>query len=289
MVAVASALLTGAAMALTLAQPASAQAYCDVEDPPPICDPGDPYEPPDPSYAPVLNVDGAQQTTSRNGVHVWGWTADDDAPTTSLTVNISYGGISAGSVTANVYRADVANVYPKYGASHGFDVMLPAAAAGTNICVTAVSIGGGSNTTRCRQTDDVASFEAYSISYDTAHGVLTNTTLDQLDYLSTRNETTVQQSTEISGSKTVSSSEGWSDTTGVRVSVSTSLKVGIPLFADGKITVTAEGSYSFTQNGSTTRSQTFSWRQPVIVPAMSMVNATVAVSHSTISVPYTLK
>ncbi|MEV4703992.1 ETX/MTX2 family pore-forming toxin [Actinoplanes sp. NPDC049316] len=98
----------------------------------------------------------------------------------------------------------------------------------------------------------------------------------------------MQQSTEISGSKVATDSQGWSDTTGIKVSVSTSFKTGIPILAEGKINLTAEGSYSYTQNGSTQRSQTFSWRQPVIVPARSVVEATVTVTHGTITVPYSL-
>ncbi|WP_204035011.1 ETX/MTX2 family pore-forming toxin [Micromonospora qiuiae] len=283
-----SAVVTGWAMALVMAQPASAAPNCDVPTPPPICDFELPEDPPPPTYAPVLAFDGARQTVSPSGVHVWGWTADDDAPTTPLTVNITIDGVLARSMVANQNRSDVAAAYPKYGAAHGFDVVLPASAAPHNICVTAISVGGGPNKSSCRQMDEIVEFMAYNVSYDLARAQLVGTTLQQLDKVTNKNDTTVTQTTEISGTKTVTDTEGWSDTTGVRVSVSTSIRAGVPIFADGKVTVSAEGSFSWTQNGSTSRSRTVSWRQPVVVPARSIVEATVTVTHATIRVPYSL-
>ncbi|WP_158603443.1 ETX/MTX2 family pore-forming toxin [Micromonospora radicis] len=112
--------------------------------------------------------------------------------------------------------------------------------------------------------------------------------LQQLDRVTNRNDTTLAQTTEISGSRTVTDTEGWSDTSGVKVSVSTNISTGIPIFVEGKVTVSAEGSFSYTQNGSTARARTVSWRQPVVVPARSVVEATVAVTHANIRVPYTL-
>ncbi|WP_327022900.1 ETX/MTX2 family pore-forming toxin [Micromonospora sp. NBC_01739] len=288
-VAVLTAVVTGWAAALVTAQPAAAAPYCDVPVPPPACGPGLPEDPPPPpSHVPVLAFDGAQQTVTRDGVNIWGWTADDDAPTTPLTVNIHIDGTLARSMVANQHRPDVAAVYPRFGAAHGFQVVLPASAAGHNVCVTAISVGGGANKQVCRQMDDIVEFMAYDIDYDLSRAQLVGTSLQQLDKVTNRNDTTLQQSTEISGTKSVTETEGWSDTAGVRVSVSTSLKAGFPIFAEGKVTVSAEGSFSFTQNGSTSRTRSVSWRQPVLVPARSIVEATVTVTHANIRVPYSL-
>ena len=283
------ALLTGLGMTLALAQPAAAEPDCDVPNPPPICNRGgDGDPPPPPAYVPALASDGVQQTHTRDGIHVWGWTADLDAPTTALTVRFTIDGAAAGSVTANGWRSDVAAAYPKYGAAHGYDLVLPASAAGHTVCVTSVSVGGGANATNCRQMDDIVGFEAYAITYDTARAQITGSSLEHLDRVRNVNDTTLQQSTEISGSKTATDSQGWSDTTGIAVTVATSFKTGIPILAEGQISVTAAGSYSYTQNGSFQRSQAFSWRQPVQVPPRSIVEATVTVTHGTIRVPYSL-
>jgi len=286
--AVVGTLLAGIAMTLTISQPALAKPNCDVPNPPPVCDPGGPDNPPTSAHIPTGAVDGVQQTTSRSAIHVWGWAADLDQPTTALTVRISIDGGAANSLLANLNRPDVSAAHANFGALHGYDITLSASSAGHNVCVTTVSVGGGNDATTCRQMDDIVGFTAYGISYDTAHAALTGVTLNQLDKVINKNNTAVTQSTTIGGSKSVTNTEGWSDTAGVKVSVSTSLKVGVPVFAEGKITVSLEGSYSYTQNGSIQRVQTFTWSQPVIVPAHSIVEAAVAVSNATVSVPYTM-
>jgi hypothetical protein len=119
---------------------------------------------------------------------------------------------------------------------------------------------------------------------DTANAQINSALLETLDKVTNTNSTNVQQSTTISGSKTVSETQGWSDTVGVKVTMSGGVK--IPFVSDFKVTV--EGTASFTQNGSTTTSRTFSWQQPVLVPAKSKVVATVAITKTTLTVPYTL-
>jgi hypothetical protein len=94
----------------------------------------------------------------------------------------------------------------------------------------------------------------------------------------------VQQSTTISGEKTVTDTQGWENTYGVKVTMSGGIK--IPLISDFKVTV--EGSASWTQNGETSTTRTFAWQQPVLVPPKSKVVATVAVTKTTLVVPYTL-
>ena len=73
----------------------------------------------------------------------------------------------------------------------------------------------------------------------------------------------MQQSTTVSGEKSVAETYGWKHTQGVKVTASA--KVGIPLIGSTQITV--EGSLNFEQNGSTTTSRKFAWQQPVLVPA----------------------
>ncbi|MEV4629927.1 ETX/MTX2 family pore-forming toxin [Micromonospora sp. NPDC049523] len=265
------------------AGPAAAEPYCDRPNPPPACD--GPEEPPPPPTTPDLSVQGVRQTPSFDGVRVWGWAADEDAPTTPLTVNITMDGVLRRSLTANLPWSGIP---AGYGPSHGFDVVLPTTAAQPTICVTAVNIGSGISKTTCRTADHIVGFEANDIQYDTEHAVITESALDQLDFLSIRNDSTVQQSTEISGNKTKSETIGWSSTYGAKVTLKTTFKTGIPVLFEGKVEVTVEGSYSYTHNGSTQRSQTFSWRQPVIVPPRSIIEASVAVTTGRIRVGYQL-
>jgi hypothetical protein len=274
-----------AAGALIGPGPAAAIPNCNVPHPPPICNPDGPSPP---THVPNLYLDGAVQTTSRDAIHLWGWAADADAPTRPLTVCVKIDGNPSGAVIADRARPDVAVAFPHYGPAHGFDLVLPASSTGHDVCVTAVSLGGAADANICRPMDDIVQFEANSIAYDTAHAALTGEELEHLDEVDSTNKTTAAQQSEVSGSRVVTDTKGWSDTIGIRVSVSTSVKVGIAVIADGKVTVTAEGSYSFTQNGSTTRSSTCAYRQSVNVPPMSSVKANIAVTHFTIAVPYTL-
>jgi hypothetical protein len=252
---------------------------------------GDPVPPPTPR--PVVNnpfgsLDGAQQTTSLNAVHVTGWAADADAASASLTVRITVDGTVVTSATANSYRPDVANAYAGYGAYHGYDVVVPASNAAHSICVIAVNVGSGQDKTLgCRTEDTVTGFTGSTFVYDTAHALITGTTLDELDHLSQSNYTTVTQSTEMDGSRTLTDTSGWTDTQGVKVTVSAGVSVGA-IFVDSKMNVSVEGSLTFAQNGSSAVAQQFSWRQPIVVPAHSRVDADVAVSRSTVTVPYTI-
>ena len=77
------------------------------------CSPTPPPIPP--PVTPVLNIDLAQQTPDRSAVNVVGWTADNNAPTTALTVRISVDGAAATTQTANLSRPDVAAEYPSTG------------------------------------------------------------------------------------------------------------------------------------------------------------------------------
>jgi hypothetical protein len=268
------------------AQTASAKPNCDVPHPPPICNRGELPDPPDPAptVSPNLAVDVVRQTTDRNAIRVAGWTADGDAPTTPLTVRISVDGALAQTLTANASRPDVAAAYPAFGAAHGYDVTIPASSSAKTVCVTAVNVGSGSDTAYCQQVDEIVRFDANSISYDVAHATIAATGLHELKRAVINNDTSVQQSSTFAGSEVETDTAGWSDTLGLTVSVSGT--VGTPGVASGSVSV--GGSVAFTQNGSSSVTRTFSWSQPVIVPVRSRVIATVAVTRSTLVVPYTL-
>ena len=247
-----------------------------------------PPPPPPPPPTPTLSVDMARQTPDRGSLHVVGWTAQSSSPTTPLTVRISVDGGSATSVTANVSRPDVAAAFPSYGPNHGYDVTVPASPTAQKVCVTAVHVGSGVDNTVCKTVDSVVGFNATSIVYDTGQAQITGTELDELDKVTNTNDTTVQQSTTIGGTKQLTDTEGWSDTYGVQVTVGTTVQAGVPIFANGSINVSVQGSASFVHNGSTTTQVTFTWQQPVLVPPKSEVVASVAVSRTTLVVPYTM-
>src|SRR4051812_43189026 len=245
--------------------------------------------PPPPANSPVVALNLARQTVDRAAVRVSGRATDADSPSAALTVKIKVDGALVKTLTAD--QADPPVATPGFAlvggttpGGHSFDVTVPAAAGAQQICVTAVNVGGGADATACRQMDAVTEFQGRSISYDLDHLQVTAANLESLDRVSNTNSTNVQQSTTISGEKTVVDTQGWSNTYGVKVSMSGS--VGIPLISDFKVSV--EGSASWTQNGSTSTTRKFAWSQPVLVPAKSKVVATVAVTKTTLTVPYVL-
>jgi hypothetical protein len=278
-------LLSAGLLALgSTTQMASAEPQCDVPDPPPICDPDrEPRPPPKPSVSPTGSLDLARQTTDRTGIRVAGWSADGDAPTTPLSVRIDVDGSAIQTITAGVSRPDVGAAHPKFGSAHGYDVTVPASPTASRVCVTALNVGSGGDRTWCVDVDQVVQFDAYSVSYDTAHATIESSQLEQLDKVKNTNDTSSQQSTEISGSKTVTDTHGWSTSVGIKVTASA--KVSWFGLAEGQISV--EGSVNFTWNGSHSEARTFAWRQPVIVPARSRVDATVAITRSVLKVPFT--
>ncbi|GIE94560.1 ETX/MTX2 family pore-forming toxin [Paractinoplanes rishiriensis] len=284
-----AAVVTGLGLSLAFATAAHAQPDCDVPDPPPICDREPPDPPPDPAptYSPVLFVDGARQAVTRDGIRVWGWTADADAPRTPLTVRLTVDGVAAGTRTADLSRPDVGAAYPFYGPLHGFDVVLPASAAGHTVCVTAVNAGSGSDTGSCRRMSEVTEFLAHGIDYDYANAVMAGSQLDSKFSADVSNATDVEQTSTVTRTVSTTDTQGWSDTLGIKVSVATEIKAGIPIFQGG-IKVSIEGSYSFTRNGSTSKVSSWQWTQPVKTPPRSRVVAEGVVTRYTVIAPYTL-
>ena len=62
--------------------------------------------------------------------------------------------------------------------------------------------------------------------------------------------------------------------------------VGLPLV--GKSDVTVEGSITYSTTETKTTTKTFAWSQPVLVPAKRRVIGTVAITETTLEVPYTV-
>lgn len=80
------------------------------------------------------------------GVRVRGWAFDEDDPTQPVRVRATVDGVAAGAVTAGLRRTDV-DAAAGVGATHGFEAVVPASAGARRVCVTAVNIGAGSDTT----------------------------------------------------------------------------------------------------------------------------------------------
>lgn len=136
--------------------------------------------------------------------------------------------------------------------------------------------------------DPVLDIEISAIDYDVASAKVIKTSPADLYRQSVVNNTPQTQTSSISGSESVTETSGWSDALAVKVGVSTTFKTGIPFIAEGKVSVSLDVTNTYTWNGSTSRSKTWSFNTPVTVPAYTTYVALIAATVTTISVPYTM-
>lgn len=243
------------------------------------------------TYSVTVNPFGSLEVamqTSPTGVRVSGWAIDPDT-SMPIDVHIHVDGAYAGGEYANRYRPDIESQFPHYTGHHGFDLVVPATNGTQNICAYGINVGPGVDARLgCLAMDRIVDFEIDSISYDLARAQVTPTAVDTVYTSTVINSTSSQQTSEISGSTTVSETSGWSDTWTGKVGVSTSFEVKVPMVGDGKVTMSFDLTKSYVWNGSRARSTTWSWKQPVNVAPNSGVKVTVALARSGVTVPYTL-
>jgi hypothetical protein len=139
------------------------------------------------------------------------------------------------------------------------------------------------------EVDPVQSFEIERLDYDVDKSKVVQTRPHDLYRQELNNETSVEQTSSIGGSETLSESSGWTTKFGFKVGTKINFKTGIPIVAEGKIEVSAEVSSEFTWNGSTTRSKTWQYSAQAKVGPRSKVLAVVGVTVSDIIVPFTVK
>jgi hypothetical protein len=100
------------------------------------------------------------------------------------------------------------------------------------------------------------------------------------------NGTSVEQTSGISSDSTVTEEFGFSNSLGISVGVSTEFKCGLPALAEGKVQVTVTGSYEHTWSTSNSRSKTWSFSTPLVVPPGTTMAVDVRATKSKIEVPY---
>lgn len=126
------------------------------------------------------------------------------------------------------------------------------------------------------------------IDFDLDHATTTSTEVNELYRQTVRNYTDEPQDSMIKGEQSVQEMSGWSNAIGVTIGAETSFKTGIPVLAEGKITVSASVTDTYQCEHSTTRTSVWGFETTVCVPPHRAILALVAVSLSTISVPYTM-
>lgn len=97
-----------------------------------------------PAVAPTAHRESVSSGSKRR-VTVSGWTFDRDDLTKPVTVRVTVGGKVVGTATANVSRPDVDRVH-RVGRNHGFRTTVPVSSGKRSVCLTAVGIGRGGDT-----------------------------------------------------------------------------------------------------------------------------------------------
>jgi len=80
------------------------------------------------------------------------------------------------------------------------------------------------------------------------------------------NKVEINQSATLIISYTYTLAKGWKTSTTLKIGARTSIKVGVPLIADGKVELSTELTQGFEWNETTTKSETKTINLPVVVP-----------------------
>jgi len=131
-----------------------------------------------------------------------------------------------------------------------------------------------------------------SIDYDLASGVIReavpNHDLGPGASVTYTNRSRDPQSVKLTLKAETTRISQWSDALEVGISVEAEMSCGVPLVAEGKITVTAEVKNTYTWGGSETKTEAYELELPLVVEAGQTLRSDLSSTRSLISVPYTV-
>lgn len=97
------------------------------------------------ALGPIGRLDGVSRVAGSSGIQVRGWALDPDT-TGPIAVAVTVDGVAQPNLRAAMPRTDVAQSYPAYGPSHGFQAVIATTEGEHTVCLTAKNVGGGSDT-----------------------------------------------------------------------------------------------------------------------------------------------
>lgn len=137
-------------------------------------------------------------------------------------------------------------------------------------------------------TDSVQTVEIDRIEYELGKAKTISSEPARLYRQTVKNETSQEQTSVINGSEGITETSRWSNSLAVAAGASTTFKTGIPLLAEGQVTVSLEVTNTYTWEGSVSREKRWGFEVPVTVPPHSSATVLVAATLSKITVPYKL-
>ena len=94
------------------------------------------------TVSPIGSMDSVD--VSPQGIRINGWAIDQDSAE-PIDVHFYVDGVFAGSDSAKKERADLAAVFPEYGASHGYALEVAASEGFHTVCAYGINVAGGAN------------------------------------------------------------------------------------------------------------------------------------------------
>jgi hypothetical protein len=132
------------------------------------------------------------------------------------------------------------------------------------------------------KADDLRDF-----NYNTDNYVKTDPVIKDLDSVVNTNQSSINQTLEIDLIKSVTETYEWSHSLEIAIGVSTSFKVGIPIFADGEVNVSMDVSNTFTWSESNERSETWEYHNLVVAEPFKEITCTLQIREVKLTVPFT--
>ncbi len=93
---------------------------------------------------PFGQVDAVTRPPGSHNLLVDGWAIDADT-STPIKITVKVDAAAPVVATAGGSRPDVGQVYPQYGARHGYSVTVPASEGEHTVCISALNVSGGAN------------------------------------------------------------------------------------------------------------------------------------------------
>jgi hypothetical protein len=158
-----------------------------------------------------------------------------------------------------------------------------------SLCIYDGTEPGGNPIWTSGVTDPIEDIDEVSkIDYDLNASTILSSNTVELYKQTVTNNSLQTQSSSISGSKTVSETYAWSETTGLKLAAKVTYDAKIPVVGGGKVELSAEVSETVTFSGSKAVQKAWGFNTPVITSPNTAITAYIMVKTSKISVPYTL-
>lgn len=135
-------------------------------------------------------------------------------------------------------------------------------------------------------TDPVVEYDMSKITYDLKAAQILGSKPATVLTLQAENNSDSEQTPVISGTYTLSKTSGWANALAVKVGFKVSQKTGVPLVAENTVELSTEVQNTYTWNGSTTETQTYTFSAPLKLGPHEQGKVVLTATNTHVNVPY---